>query len=134
MYRPENIPGFVFEEVTVTDPSTRRWTVRSGRSRAGCCRGAAHGRRHRGEDFAPGYGEFYTSGGGDTEALALAVPTDAVDEPVPGALTIVEARARDVLAAAGAGDWQSATGSLDALMSAWQASRPRVTGADRTRS
>ena len=27
--------------------------------------------------FAPGYGEFYTAGGGDVEALALAVPTDA---------------------------------------------------------
>ena len=33
--------------------------------------------------FAPGYGEFYTSGGGDTEALALAVPTDAAREPLP---------------------------------------------------
>ena len=41
--------------------------------------------------FAPGYGEFFTSGGGDTEALALAVPTVAVDEPVPDALTTVEA-------------------------------------------
>ena len=34
--------------------------------------------------FAPGYGEFYTSGGGDTEALALAVPTDQDRARCPG--------------------------------------------------
>ena len=33
--------------------------------------------------FAPAYGEFFTSGGGDTEALALAVPTDAVEGALP---------------------------------------------------
>ena len=36
------------------------------------------GSRER-KTFAPGYGEFFTSGGGDTEALALAVPTDAAE-------------------------------------------------------
>ena len=33
--------------------------------------------------FAPGYGEFYTAGGGDIEALALAVPTDAAEGDSP---------------------------------------------------
>ena len=36
--------------------------------------------------FAPGYGEFYTAGGGDVEALALAVPTDAASGPTPAEL------------------------------------------------
>ena len=34
--------------------------------------------------FAPGYGEFYTAGGGDVEALALAVPTDAASRAYTG--------------------------------------------------
>ena len=37
--------------------------------------------------FAPGYGEFSTSGGGDVEALALAVPTDAASGSMPPELT-----------------------------------------------
>jgi len=36
--------------------------------------------------FVPGYGEFRTGGGGDLEALALAIPVDALDEPLPAEL------------------------------------------------
>jgi hypothetical protein len=39
-----------------------------------------------GKIFAPGYGEFYTSDGSDVEALALAVPTDALPGPLPDEL------------------------------------------------
>ena len=47
--------------------------------------------------FAPGYGEFYTAGGGDVEALALAVPTDALDRAAAGrAHDAVERGARDL--------------------------------------
>ena len=34
-----------------------------------------------GKSFGPAYGEFLTAGGGDVEALALAVPTDALSRP-----------------------------------------------------
>ena len=72
VYRPENIPGLVFEEVTVT-ASGRRLVVSE-----------LHGDGAR-EDkvFKPGYGEFRSTGGGDLEAMALAVPIDARPGPPP---------------------------------------------------
>ena len=79
VYRPENIPGFVFEEVTV------KKTGQPFRGPFANASGALviselhmDGGREL-KTFAPGYGEFFTSGGGDTEALALAVPTDAAE-------------------------------------------------------
>ena len=119
VYRPENIPGFVFEEVTVKAVDE---TVDGP---LGPIEGALlveelhmDGATEE-KYFAPGYGEFYTSGGGDTEALALAVPTDAVDEPVPDALSAIEVGALEILAAAEAEDWQAASGSIEELTAAW---------------
>jgi len=44
---------------------------------------------HEDKIFAPGYGEFRTAGGGDLEALALAVPTDGLaGEPPAGLLSL----------------------------------------------
>ena len=51
--------------------------------------------------FAPGYGEFYTAGGGDVEALALAVPTDAAPGPAPAEVTTLSSGALDIFDAAG---------------------------------
>ena len=119
VYRPENIPGFVFEEVTVQSVDE---TVDGpfGPIEGALLVEELHMDGATEEKyFAPAYGEFYTSGGGDTEALALAVPTDAVDEPMPGALTTIEARALDVLAAAEAEDWEAASGSVEELMAGW---------------
>ena len=53
------------------------------------------------KSFAPGYGEFYTAGGGDVEALALAVPTDAASGPTPAELQTLSSGALDVFDAAG---------------------------------
>ncbi len=119
VYRPENIPGFVFEEVTVQSVDE---TVDGP---FGAIEGALlveelhmDGATEE-KYFAPAYGEFYTSGGGDTEALALAVPTDAVDETVPDALTAIETGALGVLAAAEAEEWQAASGSFEELTAGW---------------
>jgi len=76
VYRPENIPGNVFEEVTVLATDQ---TVNGPQGRvAGALLVSELHMDGQLEDktFAPGYGEFLTSGGGDTEALALSVPTD----------------------------------------------------------
>jgi hypothetical protein len=119
VYRPENIPGFVFEEVTVQAIDE---TVDGpfGRIEGALLVEELHMDGTTEEKlFAPGYGEFSTSGGGDTEALALAVPTDAVDEPVPVALTTIEAGTLDVLAAVEAEDWEAASGSVEELAAAW---------------
>ena len=85
--RPENIPGFVFEEVTVKE------TGRTVQGPRGPVAGAMvanelHQEGSR-EDkfFAPGYGEFRSAGGGDVEAMALAVPADALTTPMPAELT-----------------------------------------------
>ncbi|MGH3066129.1 MAG: hypothetical protein ACRDOF_07460, partial [Gaiellaceae bacterium] len=83
VYRPENAPGLVFEEVTVKSVD------RTVRGPHGPVTGAIivselhqDGSREK-KTFAPGYGEFFTGSGGDVEAIALAVPTDALDGPAP---------------------------------------------------
>jgi hypothetical protein len=73
--------------------------------------------------FAPGYGEFYTAGGGDVEALALAVPTDAATEPLPAELTTLSSGALEIFDGAGSGDWAAASATLRAMEAAWQTYR-----------
>jgi len=73
--------------------------------------------------FAPGYGEFFTSSGGDLEALALAVPTDALDTPVPAELEALSATADTAFAAVRATDWKAASASLGKLAAAWRSYR-----------
>jgi hypothetical protein len=106
VYRPENIPGLVFEEVTVKRVGE---TVEGPR---GPVKGAIiaeelhqDGMRED-KTFAPGYGEFFTGAGGDVEALALAVPTDRLPGPVPVELEALVAGADDVFDQAQSGDWQ----------------------------
>ncbi len=82
-FRPENIPGLVFEEVTVKN------TAKTVEGPQGPVAGAMVGQELHDDGsfsdkiFAPGYGEFYSAHEGDVEALALAVPTDALRGPVP---------------------------------------------------
>ncbi|MGW8883152.1 hypothetical protein [Streptomyces sp. NPDC055749] len=88
VYRPENVPEVVFEEVTV------KKTGQTVAGPYGPVKGAItvtelhmDGTR---EDkvFAPGYGEFSTGKpGADLEAVSLAVPTDARPGPRPAHLT-----------------------------------------------
>ena len=55
--------------------------------------------------FAPGYGEFSAGGGGDLEAVALAVPVDAVGGAPPAGLAVADRRRPVRFDAAGAGRW-----------------------------
>jgi hypothetical protein len=84
--RPENIPGLVFEQVTVRQVGK---TVPGpfGPVAGAIVAGELHDDGTR-EDktFAPGYGEFRSADAHDLEALALAVPTDARPGPAPAAL------------------------------------------------
>jgi hypothetical protein len=73
--------------------------------------------------FAPGYGEFYTSGGPDVEALALAVPTDASDASLPAELTTLTDAALSIVDAAGSGDWRGASDATADVTSAWRSYR-----------
>jgi hypothetical protein len=123
VYRPENIPGFVFEEVTVKSV---------GQTLEGPLGPVAGGlvieelhmdNSTEGKTFGPGYGEFFTGGGGDVEALALAVPTDALSEPTPGELVALESGAADVFDAAQSKSWRAAQDMVKKMTAAWETVR-----------
>jgi hypothetical protein len=120
VYRPENIPGFVFEEVTVKSADE---TVRGplGAIDGGLVVEELHmDGATEAKTFAPGYGEFYTAGGGDVEALALAVPTDAAPGPTPAELETLSNGALGVFEAAGSDDWSEASTTLEDMARAWR--------------
>ncbi|UIX34847.1 hypothetical protein [Streptomyces sp. GQFP] len=112
VYRPENLPEVVFEEVTV------RAVDQTVDGPYGKVEGAMTVRElHMDgstEDkvFAPGYGEFSTGGTateeGDLEAVSLAVPTDAKSGPVPAGLTALERAVRAAHTDPGAGTARAA--------------------------
>lgn len=120
VYRTENAPGFVFEEVTVKSVS-ETLDGPLGPIEGGMLASELH-MDGATEDklFAPGYGEFYTSGGGDVEALALAVPTDAASGSVPPELTTISDGALSVLDSARSGTWKTAAGAASDVVAAWK--------------
>jgi hypothetical protein len=119
VHRAENIPGIAFEEVSVKE------TGKTVDGPAGPVRGAIVGRElhddgtYSDKVFAPGYGEFYSAHEGDTEAMALAVPTDALDGSPPAALEALSRAAHDVIDSARPGDWNSAATGSRAASRAW---------------
>jgi hypothetical protein len=119
-YRTENMPGIAFEEVTVTATDH----VYDGP--LGPIRGSLLARELHSDGateqktFAPGYGEAFTNSHGDTEALALAVPTDGLQGPVPADLTMLTSSAMQVFDAAGGKNWQVAAETMRATNAAWQ--------------
>jgi hypothetical protein len=54
------------------------------------------GGHYEDKTFGPGYGEFRSGVGGSLEAMALAVPTDAVSGGVPTNLQTVSVGASDI--------------------------------------
>jgi hypothetical protein len=120
VYRSENVPGLVFEEVRI---KTVGKTVDGPH---GPVRGAIVGSElHQDgtrEDkvFAPGYGEFYTASGGDVEDMTLAVPADSLGGPTPAELETLSGRADRVFEQAGSSDWKAAPVSVRAMTAAWE--------------
>jgi hypothetical protein len=120
-YRPENVPGLVFEEVTVKSVD-QPLEGPLGTINGGLIVEELHmDGTYEDKTFAPGYGEFYTAGGGDVEALAMAVPTDATSESVPEDLATLSSRAMDAFEAARAEDWGAAGAATDDVAAAWRA-------------
>lgn len=121
VYRPENIPGFVFEEVT----------VKAVDETADGPRGPVEGAIHIQEllmdglledkIFAPGYGEFFFAVPAEEELvyMGIAVPADALDGPVPEELTVLLASANDVFDAAASEDWDAVGSGVAAMTAAW---------------
>jgi hypothetical protein len=124
VYRSENMPKVVFEEVTVkavgqTVPGP------SGPVSGALTANELHfdGKR---EDkiFAPGYGEFSTGDPtGDLELASLAVPTDARPGPLPAELGALSDAVRAAFDKVGGNDWVGATTATRRLLKAWEAYR-----------
>jgi hypothetical protein len=126
VYRTENVPGLVFEQVTVK----RLGVTVNGPS--GPVDGAMIGQevhmdeaRLEDKTFAPGYGEFHSGEGRTFEATALAVPADAVSAPIPAALKMLTSRAGEVFDNARAKDWKAASAGVARLTTAWDRLRAR---------
>jgi hypothetical protein len=123
VYRSENIPGVVFEEVRIKSVDK---TVQGPH---GPVSGAviaaelhADGARED-KTFAPGYGEFFTGGGGDAEAMSLAVPADELAGPPPPELLALSAGADAVFDQAAGMNWGRARATVRSMNRSWQAFR-----------
>jgi hypothetical protein len=124
VYRTENIPGVAFEQVTVK----RVGVTVNGPS--GPIKGAMVGQElHQDETalepktFAPGHGEWFSGGGHDFEANALAVPADALAASTPAELTLLSSGADHVLDTARSKDWTAASATVKSMTSAWDTFR-----------
>jgi len=119
VHRAENIPGIAFEEVTIKKLDQ---TVKGP---TGPVKGAMIARElhddgtHSDKVFAPGYGEFFSGHGSEVEAMALAVPTDALGGPVPPELEALSAAANKLLDPVVSGNWSSAAAAEKAAAGAW---------------
>jgi hypothetical protein len=121
VYRPENLPEVVFEQVrvekvdqTVPGPS-------------GDISGAIEVMElhmdgtSEGKVFAPGYGEFSTgTPGGDLEAVSLAVPTDRKKGPAPAEFGALSGAAAGVFDAVAAADAERAKQASATFGQAWE--------------
>ena len=123
VYRPENIPGFVFEEVTVK-ATDQTLDGPLGPVEGGLVIEELHmdGATEE-KSFAPGYGEFSTAGGGDVEALALAVPTDVRSEAMPAELDVLERGALEAFEGAGSQRWGSLRATVEGITAAWSTAK-----------
>jgi hypothetical protein len=124
VYRTENAPGIVFEEITVK-AAGQTVPGPSGPVSGALIVSELHTDGTR-EDkiFAPGYGEFSTGDPkGDLEAASLAVPTDARPGPLPAQLITLSSAVRTAFDTVGRNDWTGASAASKSLERAWDAYR-----------
>ena len=124
VYRTENIPGVAFEQVTVKQLDV------SVDGPSGPVQGAMVGQElHQDEaalepkTFAPGHGEWFSGGGHDFEANALAVPADALPGPTPAELDLLSSGADDALNTVRSRDWKATSATVQKMTSAWRTFR-----------
>jgi len=120
VYRPENIPDFVFEEVTVQSTTETVDGPRGPIEGALLVEELLMDGIKEDKTFAPGYSEFMAHVEVEDEliTLALAVPIDAVGGPVPAELSTISTGAATGLEQTAAGDWDAATTKVTELRAA----------------
>ncbi|HYO46282.1 MAG TPA: hypothetical protein VEY33_06285 [Gemmatimonadota bacterium] len=122
VWRPENICGFVFEEVTATATGVTVPGPQGQVSGALVVSELHMDATTEDKIFAPGYGEFSTgSPGSDIEALALAVQIDALAGPPPAELEALSSGAARIFRAARARKWNDASDTVEDMADAWAA-------------
>lgn len=123
--RPENIPGFVFEEVTVTQVD-QTFEGPSGPVSGGIVGTETHQDGTFSDKlFAPGYGEFRSTDGPDVEAMALASPMDSLAGGVPADLTAISESADRIFSSrlATPAQWRDAEAIANGMIDAWNTFR-----------
>lgn len=122
VYRPENAPEVVFEEVRVQKVDLTVPGPRGNVSGAIEVMELHMDGTREAKVFAPGYGEFSTGNpGGDLEAVSLAVPTDIRQGPAPAEFGGLSGAAAAVFDAVAAAEAERATQAASSLAAAWDA-------------
>jgi hypothetical protein len=125
VHRAENIPAIAFEEVAIKRINVTVHGPRGPVHGAMVARELHDDGTYSDKVFAPGYGEFFTGDAGEVEALALAVPTDALEGAPPASLETLSRAASDAIAPARLGHSQAASRDLRVASRAWAAYRQR---------
>jgi hypothetical protein len=118
-FRTENVPGVVFEEVTV------KAVDQTVDGPLGKVKGAMIGTElhldgaKSDKTFAPGYGEFFTKDGADIEALATSVKADRAGGREPVALANLVTGTWGVTESARLEDWEAVDSTLDRIKDKW---------------
>jgi hypothetical protein len=133
-YLPENIPGFVFEEVTVKAVDQTVAGPHGPVDGAMVSEELHQDGSFEEKIFAPEYGEFFTGSGDDVEALALAVPTDMLAGSVPDDLKALSNGADRIFAAVKSKNWKAASAATDEMRAAWKAYKGSGEAAARLRA
>ncbi len=123
VFRPENILGIVFEEVTVKEIGVTVASANGPVSGAIIAEELHLDESTSDKTFAPGYGEFFSGKGSATEALAVALPADALTGPPAPQLESLETSATGMLGSVRAEDWEAAAATLRRMNAAWDVLR-----------
>jgi hypothetical protein len=119
VWRPENICGLVFEEVTAESTDVTVQGPHGSVTGALVVQELHQDATLEPKTFAPGYGEFRSGGGLDLEALALAIPADALPGLPPKALETMSSGAAEIFDAAQTEDWEAAAAAAEEIAAAW---------------
>jgi len=119
VYRPENIPGFVFEEVTVKATGVTVDGPQGPVEGAIVIQELLMDGTLEEKTFAPGYGEFLAKTDTEFIIVALGVPFDSQTEAIPTALSTLSTGGAEVFDAVLAENWDAMSATMAEMTTAW---------------
>lgn len=119
VYRPESIPGFVFEEVTVKAIDQTVDGPHGPVEGAIVIQELLMDGTLEAKTFAPGYGEFLAETDTEFIIVALGVPFDSQTGVVPTTLSTLSSGAAEVFDAVLAEDWDAMSATMAKMTIAW---------------